>query len=446
MSFYNSLLKYFILPVGDTFASGNYLKHIKEWKTFDLKSETELNAIQETKLKDVLEHAIANIPFYAHQKSNDLKDFPILTKAILREHTQALVSKSYEISKLDIHHSSGSTGQQSFTYMTKDHTFYLRALQTHWWHWSGYNFGDPLLQFGISQKRSVLKSLKDFFFRTTYVKAFGLSETELKVILQKVKKKKKLYVAGYPSVINQLAKVSLSTQIKPNVKGIICFGDKLFDHYKTTITKAFGNNIALVDTYGCAEGLLMACKNETEYYSIMSPHVCIEIVDDEGRPVDDGDIGNVLVTCLSNYAMPLIRYKLGDLAVKLPKEDYPKSISLHYPLLKKVIGRETDVVKTTIGITLNIHSFTGVLEYYQAIEQYKIIQNDLESIQIEYIVDKTHPFDVNVLQDIQLKLQTLTKNCLNITFKQVEKIKPTKSGKPQIIESNLKATKTVSTS
>jgi phenylacetate-CoA ligase len=444
MSFYNSLLKHFILPLGDLIAGGNYLKNIHVWRAYDLKSESELKAIQEKNLQDILDYAIANIPFYQHQKSNVLKDFPVLTKAILREHTQALVSTSYDISTLDKHHSSGSTGQQSFTYMTKDHTFYLRALQTHWWHWSGYNFGDNLLQFGISQKRSVLKSFKDFFFRTTYVKAFGLSEKELEAILLKVKKKKTLYIAGYPSVINQLAKVSLSTNIKPNVKGVICFGDKLFDHYYTTIKKAFGENISLIDTYGCAEGLLMACKNETDFYSMMSPHVYIEIVDDNGKPVDDGTIGNVLVTCLSNYAMPLIRYKLGDLAVKLPKEDYPKSMSLKYPLLKKVIGRETDIVKTTKGITLNVHSFTGVLEYYQAIEQYKIIQNDLKSIYIEYIVDNTYPFDIGVLQDIELKLQTLTKNCLEITFKEVETIKPTKSGKPQIIESNLSLSKTES--
>lgn len=437
MALYNALLKHLILPVGDAVASGNYIKYIKQWRAHDLRSATDLEHIQAEKLQHILDYAKTNIPFYANIKSTDLSDFPILTKSVLREHTKDLVSKSFDITKLDKHHSSGSTGQQSFTYMTRDHTFYLRALQTHWWNWSGYQFGDHLLQFGISQERSALKSLKDFFFRTTYVKAFGLSENELKGILMKVKNKTDLCIAGYPSVINELAKMSLSSGIKPLVKGVICFGDKLFDHHKTNIKQAFGSHISLVDTYGCAEGLLMACKNDTDYYNVMSPHVHIELVDDDGNAVEDGEMGNVLVTCLSNKAMPLIRYKLGDLAIRLPKDKYPNHRSKQYPLLQKIVGRETDVVKTTIGITLNIHSFTGVLEYYQAIKQYKIIQNDLESIVIEYIIDDQYDFNHKVVEDIEIKLQDLTHHCLRMTFTEVDVIEPSKSGKPQIIESNL---------
>ena len=64
--------------------------------------------------------------------------------------------------------------------------------------------------------------------------------------------------------------------------------------------------------------------------------------------------------------------------------------------------------------------------YFQEIKQYKIIQNDLESILIEYIVDQNYNFDKNVLKTIEDKLNRLTKNCLNITFKEVTNIKPTK--------------------
>lgn len=437
MSFYNTALENLILPIGDRFFSGSYLKHLKSWEGLETKSAIELEEIQQQNLKEILSYAKIHIPYYKNISANNLSDFPILTKSILRDCKSDLISSEFDINTLDKHHSSGSTGVQSFTYMTKDHTFYLRALQTHWWQWSGYKMGDNLLQFGISQKRSFLKSLKDIFYRCTYVKAFGLSEHELKHLLQKVHKKKRLFIAGYPSVINQLAKASVDSDITPNVAGVICFGDKLFDFHKTNIRNAFGINISLVDTYGCAEGLLMACKSDLEYYYIMSPHVYIELVDDNGIPVEDGKIGHVLVTCLTNKAMPLIRYKLGDLAIKLPKEKYPKKRLLNYPLLQKVIGRETDVIKTTKGITLNIHSFTGVFEYYQAIRQYKIIQNELESITIIYVVDSKYSFDDTILDNIKKKLNTLTNHCLNIIFKEVDEILPTKSGKPQIIESNL---------
>lgn len=437
MRFYNWLLNCVVLPVGDTVLGGNYLKYIKEWRDFDKKNETELEIIQQKRLKNMLAHAIKNVPYYKNIPESDLKSFPILTKSILRDQAENLISKNYDVSKLDKHHSSGSSGVQSFTYMTHNHKFFLRALQTHWWTWSGYNIGDPLLQFGISQKRNVVKRLKDLFYRCTYVKAFGLSEEELKHTLIKVSKKKDLVIAGYPSVINQLAKASLRENIQPNIKSIICFGDKLFDHYQKTIISAFGKNVKIVDTYGCAEGLLMACKQDLEYYYIMSPHVFIEIVDDNGTPVEDGKMGHVLVTSLTNKAMPLIRYQLGDLAIKLPKALYPKHRLKQYPLLQKVVGRETDIVKTTKGITLNVHSFTGVLEYFQEIKQYKIIQNNLEDIIIEYIIDDVSNFNSSVLETIKYKLNTLTHHSLEITFREVKVITPTKSGKPQIIESNI---------
>lgn len=438
MSFYNTILKHLILPAGNRFFGGIYLKYLKSWMVLDTKSESELENIQKQRLKEILTYAKTYVPYYKKINANTLSDFPILTKSILRDFKTELISSEFNINLLDKHHSSGSSGTQSFTYMTKKHTFYLRALQTHWWQWSDYSIGDNLLQFGISQKRSFLKKLKDIFFRCTYIKAFGLSENDLKNTLKKVSKKKRLFIAGYPSVINQLAKASINSGLKPNVIGVICFGDKLFDTYKTTIKQAFGNNINLVDTYGCAEGLLMACKIDLDFYYIMSPHVYIEIVDNHGKPLKNGEMGHVLVTCLTNKAMPLIRYKLGDLAIKLPKEKYPNKRLLNYPLLQKVIGRETDIIKTTKGITLNIHSFTGILEYYQAIKQYKIIQNNLESITIVYIVDSKHEFNKIILNEIKTKLNILTNHCLNIIFKEVNEISPTKSGKPQIIESNLK--------
>ena len=86
-----------------------------------------------------------------------------MTKDILRQYPDKLISKNYDLEDLDKHHSSGSTGIQSVTYMTKSHTNYLRSLQTHWWELAGYELGDHLLQFGISQERSTLKKLKDFF-------------------------------------------------------------------------------------------------------------------------------------------------------------------------------------------------------------------------------------------------------------------------------------------
>ena len=436
MYLYKTFLNRVILPIGDALFCGSYIKYINKWEVYDSKSEVELQDLQKKRLNSILNYAIKHVPFYSGLSGTNLESFPILTKDMLRGNLQKLISDEHEVADLLENHSSGSTGFQSFTYMTKNHQFYLRALQTHWWKWSGYSIGDNLLQFGISQKRSFTKRLKDFFYRCDYVKAFGLSREELTDVSKRSSNRNHLYIAGYPSVINELAKSSLNLKSR-NVDGIICFGDKLFNIHLENIKSAFGQQVKIIDTYGCAEGLLMACKKDLPYYYIMSPHVHLEIVDDNGEAVKDGEIGNVLVTCLTNYAMPLIRYKLGDLAVKLPKEHYPENRDFNYPLLKKIIGRETDIIKTVTGTTLNVHSFTGIFEYYQEIQQYKIIQNDLENIIVEYIIDPNANWNSSTLNEIETKFLDLTNHSINIEFRNVDFISPTKSGKPQIIESNL---------
>ena len=439
MNAYIQFLNKLLLPISDFFISGSYMKNLRLWRRYDQATEYELAKIQRRKLNKILEHVSSNVPYYQGINSKDLKDFPILTKEILRAQTLDLISTQHEISKLDKHHSSGSSGIQSFTYMTKKHTFYLRALQTHWWQWSGYRIGSKLLQFGISQKRSALKQLKDFFYRCNYVKAFGLSNTDLDNILANFSTKKSIYIAGYPSVIQELAKRSRSSKINLDVNGIICFGDKLFNHYEADIRNSFGKKTPIIDTYGCAEGLLMACKSDLESYYIMSPHVFLEIVDDNGKPVEDGIIGNVLVTCLTNYAMPIIRYRLGDLAIMLPRQHYPKQRKYNYPLLQKIVGRDTDVIKTTKGITLNVHSFTGIFEYYQEIKQFKVVQHDLENLTIEYVFEEEHTSSEHqIIKEVSDKINDLTHQCLDIRFDKKQIIAPTASGKPQIIESHLK--------
>ena len=104
MSFYKSLLNRFILPFGDKLFSGNYLKYLDYWKAYDGKSESELEIIQNDALAKILEHSTTHVPFYKQQKLKKLTDFPILTKTVLRNSANELVSGLHDISKLDKHY------------------------------------------------------------------------------------------------------------------------------------------------------------------------------------------------------------------------------------------------------------------------------------------------------------------------------------------------------
>ena len=91
----------------------------------------------------------------------------------------------------------------------------------------------------------------------------------------------------------------------------------MFSHYRNTIENTF--NTEIFDTYGGAEGLMIAGECSEHKYHILSSHVHVEILDEFGNTVPDGELGEVTVTSLDNFLMPLIRYKIGDLAIKSKK-------------------------------------------------------------------------------------------------------------------------------
>ena len=181
---------------------------------------------------------------------------------------------------------------------------------------------------------------------------------------------------------------------------------------------------------------MIAAQKDIDYLYVMTPEVYLEILDDQGREVPDGELGHVVVTILTARAMPLIRYQLGDLAVKLPASAYPGDRELSYPLLQKVIGRDTDIVKTRSGKFMVVHSFTGIFEHIPEISQFRVIQTDLDSITIEFIPGPG--FHRTMLDNIKGKIYDGLGESLSLTFKPVDCIPPTASGKPQIISSLLK--------
>lgn len=398
-------------------------------------SAAELETLQKKKLAAMLRYAATHVPYYKKvglSENATLNEFPILTKTILRNEADDLLSTAFKKEALEKNYSSGSSGVQSFTYMTHSHKFYLRALQTHWWMWGGYSPGEPLLQAGMSVQRGFTKKLKDLFFRVVYMDAFHLTKANILQALRRLRGSYPKHLAGYPSALHEIAKIAIEEKKPHPFKCVISYGDKLYDHHKKRFSEAF-DEPTIINTYGCAEGLLIASTADLPYYYIMTPHVFLEIVDDEGKEVKAGERGHILVTGLTSFAMPLIRYKLGDLGVLLRKEEYPEVRRFNYPLLEEVTGRETDVIKTPNGNVLIVHSFTGILEYYTEIEQFKIVQMARDAITLEY---RTQDIELpqSVLEEIHAKISSLTEGSMQLSFKKVDIITATPSGKPQIIE------------
>ena len=435
---YSVILEKIILPIGESVFGITYTRHIKQLRKIVKYSEKEIIDYQGLKLNEVLQNAIENSPHYQNWNieidTNDifqsLKKFPVFEKSVLREKIDKLITVDKQ--KLIKNSTSGSTGMQTNVYVTKDEQSQYRAAQTIWWEWAGFKIGEPILQTGLATGRSIEKRLKDLFFKTYYLFAFGLTKENVGEAFN-WSKKRKPFLGGYASSLYVLSQLAEESKEKVKFKSAISWGDKLFDHYKKNIEKVF--DCKIFETYGAGEGLMIASQKDLHYMYIMSPCVYVEILDDNGNEVADGEMGHVVVTSLIHKAMPLIRYKLGDLAIKLPRSEYPSHRELQLPILKKVVGRETDIVRTPNGKRLIVHSFTGVFEYFPSVKQFCVIQTNLNGVVIEYI--QGNDFEVSVLDKIHNELLKFIAEDFIIEFKEVVNIPPTKSGKPQIIVSNL---------
>ena len=433
----NFLLEKVVLPLGDLILKSNFIKKLNFWRDFDSLSELELINHQEKQLKNQLLYAQKYVSKYKgikidlNKKANEIiKSFPILTKDDLRSNPKSLqINNNQHVSRI---YSSGSTGVSTWVSMNKSDLMSIQSLSIHLWELCGYKLGNPILQTGISPKRSRLKKMKDLFFGVHYVSAFTLSKDDLKKICSRLSRNNKYTLVGYPSSLNIIAEYIIENNINLKLKTVIGLGDKLFNHYEKNIEKAFGCKIH--ETYGSSEGFQIGFQADLDYMYLYTPQVYVELLDDKNNPVKEGEIGNVVVTRLDNKHMPLIRYKLGDLAIMLPKEKYPINRKFNFPLIEKVIGRNTDVVILPDNRKLIVHSFTGIFEYIPEIKQFKIIQKNRKSMTVQFIPDDN--FTKEVLKNCKLKLQKIiNNNNFKIFFEEVSVIEGKRSGKPQIIES-----------
>ena len=435
---YNKSLEHVVLPIGDQFAGGGFIQWLRKYRREQWLPGENLRAMQMERLIRILDHARENVPYYRNIKlgSSDplesLAQFPIIRKADINGNVDRLVTRP--INELIGESGSGSSGYQGTVYMDKSAQASQRAMQALWFEWCGYRMGDSILQTGMTMDRGFVKRSKDLFLKTEYVPAFDLQPSSIRQMLDKAAENSRQYLFGYASSLYVLARSAVeSGRTDVHFKYAVSWGDKLFSHYRKTIKEAFG--CETLDTYGCTEGAMVGAECPYGKFHLSINQCLIEIVDDDGLPVPPGQMGKVLATRLDNFAMPLIRYYLGDLAELEPGTSKKCECGRELPLLRRVVGRDTDIVRTRSGKSLIVHFFTGLFEHIPEIAQFKIIQSNLDEIDIQYI--RGPGFNPCVLQTVEDKIANLLQERLSINWIETSKIEPTKSGKPQIIQSSI---------
>lgn len=325
-------------------------------KTLNL-SRDEIKRYQKNKLVNIINYSIENVPYYREEfkdwkiiyKTNVFEYFnelPILDRELLQKNNDSLISEKYDKSHLGKSSSSGTTGMPINYYYSKESLSAGVATVILSYSLSGWQLGEKSLH--IWGNPTSVKHWSKFPSKVKRLiknqvnlpsTAFNLPENYERLLKFIISKKFKS-IDGYTTAIYELAKFIEDNNLNSINAGYVFTTAENLQKYQQEIIE---RNIGPVsDLYGCAEINGIAIKPiKQDEYIIIDTHVYVETID-EGN-----DLKSILVTDLDNYAMPLIRYKVGDLidtVIEPEPSDFPQ-----FSRFKNVHGRSSEIVELPNG-------------------------------------------------------------------------------------------------
>ena len=360
-----------------------------------------LGRFQEKRLRSVVDYAYRNVAFY-HEKFreagvkpsdicglDDLKKLPIVRKSELRNvDPRKLVSLEYDIGKLKDVRTSGSTGQPFAVYLNKVENDWRKAIYMR----ANISCGQK------PRDKWVVVTAPHHFADTTGIqRRIGIYAQNCVSIFDGVDKQieaiSKLQpdiLDGYSGALLLIAK-ELDRRRLRLIKPRIVFGsaDLMDDVSCRFMEEVFG--APYYDQFGCAEIDRSAwqCPEKVGYHMDVDS-VITEFVDEDGDKVSAGERGEVVYSSLFNYAMPFIRYAVGDVGVP-SDEECP--CSRKFPLMKVVEGRRDSLVVLPDSRLLSPRVFTNAMSrFFEKIVQYRVVQKRVDLfevfVQLRESVDK----------------------------------------------------------
>lgn len=368
-----------------------HLRHLRTLRRTQFDPPEVIRARQLAAVQSQLRHAWDTVPYYraawtkagVHpsdvRELRDLEAFPIVTKADIRRHNRALVSSVYDITKCRVKTTSGSTGVPLTTYCDEAAMQWKAACTIRSDEWSGYRLGQRVAKvWGNPEYRHFgLKGrLRNRLFdRAVYLDTLNLNDNRIAEFTQAIRAHRPGLIFGHAHSLYLLAcslKKSRVHDVRPN--GIISTAMILHDWQRTVIEDVFGCKVT--NRYGCEEVSLIASECED--------HNGLHINADSIYHEVQAD-GKLLVTDLSNRAMPLIRYQVGDVVV--PSNRVCKC-GRGLPLIERVEGRDADYVLTPAGHLISGISLTeNFAVLVPGAAQVQIVQESVTLLRIRLVAD-----------------------------------------------------------
>ncbi len=365
----------------------------------ETKSQNEIERFQQQKLKETLQYVSENSPFYKKlfaqnsieigqiKSLKDLQELPFTTKDDLQQYNDEFFCVP-KIKIIDYVTTSGTLGEPVIVGLTENDLVRL-----------SYNEAISLASSGITSEDTVqLMTTLDRRFMAGLAYFSGLRELGASVIrvgsgvpeLQwdSILKFKPTYLICVPSFLLKLVSFAIENKIdisETSVKAAICIGESIRD--STFELNMLGKKISeawhinLYSTYASTEMQTAFNECEVKQGGHLHPELIIaEILDENNQPVENDKIGELVITTLGIEAMPLIRFRTGDM---VQAHSEPCSCGRNTLRLGPVVGRKQQMIKYK-GTTLYPPAMYNLLEDFEQIQSFviEIFQNDIGTDEI----------------------------------------------------------------
>jgi phenylacetate-CoA ligase len=238
-------------------------------------------------------------------------------------------------------------------------------------------------------------------------------------------------ISGYTSMLEIFAAfLQKHPEYRIPVEAIVSSAETLTEFERGNIEEGF--RCKVYNRYGGRELGCIAHECEArEGLHINSESMVVETVRD-GRPCSPDEPGNILLTSLTNYGMPFIRYEVGDIGILSDKEC---SCGRGLPMLSKVTGRVHDVIITAKGEYLPGEFFPHLFKDFEGIKKYRITQKTRTRLVIEMVIDDR--FEDTSLESIRRHTTEAVGADMKLDFQFKNDIETPASGKHRFTISEL---------
>lgn len=408
---YSRVVKHVVAPLWAMKEGSPYLRHLKALEGADRLPYSQVRERQFQKLALLLRHAVDHTSYYRTRFADagvltgdittidDIVKVPILSKDDVRAHRKAMIADNVPPEKLFQKKTSGSTGVSIELCVDDDSAQWKRACAQKYDRWAGWDlgyrigaiWGNP--QHDLNWRTRLRNRLLE---RYVFLDTLKMDEDAMGQFYSELKMKRPPILFGHAHSLYLFARFLEGmglADIRP--RGIISTCMVLHDFERKTIEQVFGCRVT--NRYGCEEVSLIACECSVGNMHLNCDTLIVEFIRD-GKPVPPGEPGAIVVTDLTNYGMPFIRYRVGDVGIPSAKSACPCGCT--YPIMDSLEGRVADYVVTPEGNYISGISLTeNFAMHLPGVKQMQIVQEKIDHLTFRLV--KGENFSENTVADLQ---------------------------------------------